>query len=288
MSKGAVHFACVACGRCCSSPPQMAVEEALRLYDSFPLAVQISVFPVGEDYRAVKDADRRKVVQQIRDTAVDLGGLQITRPTGKKWVVVLCANALDPAEEPCPALADDGKCRIHQRRPVLCRAVPFAHEVDPRLSIRLHRQQYRHDCDWSSTAPVVMRDGQIVDAGYAQAYAATRDNQRRDSELLHLLWDNEKHARYDGKAIGDLIEVALCHDHHEERAPFIVLFEMMRGLERIGKLPPRYVLPSDADFYAAQANACIAAAKATDSEAAHDSFNATAGLYDRLTAEVAK
>jgi len=81
--------------------------------------------------------------------------------------------------------------------------------------------------------------------------------------------------------------VAFCHDY-EERAPFIVLFEMMRGLERIGKLPPRYVLPSDADFYAAQANACIAAAKATDSEAAHDSFNATAGLYDRLTAEVAK
>jgi len=221
----------------------MAVEEALRLSDVFPLVAQINVWPRTKDFHPrIDDTDMRKGFLQLCDNAVALGGIQF-EIDGQPLVATLCANVLNPANEHCPALGDDGRCKIYKRRPHMCRAVPFNHEFDPRLAMRVFHRQHQHDCDWSSAAPVVMRNGQITDPQYAADRAAAREDQRRDSELLVLLHDHKADATYDGTNIGNLIEQASHQSEHEVRLPFVVLLEMMRGLERIGKLPARYVLP---------------------------------------------
>ena len=231
----------------------MAIEEALRLSDVFRLAAQISAWPTSNDFRLPKgtDIDMRKGFLQLRDNAIALGGLRF-ETDGVPLVATLCANVLDPPKEHCPALADDGRCRIYERRPDMCRAVPFNHELDARLAMRVFRQQHQHDCDWSSNAPVVMCNGQIVDPQYVADRAAASEGQRRDSELLVLLHDHKADAIHDGINIGNLIEQASRQREHEVRLPFVVLLEMMRGLQRIGELPARYVLPSLTDFRRAQ------------------------------------
>jgi Fe-S-cluster containining protein len=227
----------------------MCVEEALALADALPLALQLNVFPRIDDFSHQKDSVKRKVVQQLRDNAIALGGLQFEARV--PMVATLGANTLDDESGHCPALADDGRCQIHPRRPRMCRAVPFNPEIDPRLSMRIFYEQYRHDCDWSSAAPSVMRDGKIIDPQFAADRAAALDGQRRDSELLTLLWDNEQHAQFEGMSIRNLIEQA-CRGY-ELSIPFISLLEMMHGLDKVGKLPQRYVLPSIEDFCRAQA-----------------------------------
>jgi Fe-S-cluster containining protein len=251
----------------------MSVEEALRLYDVFPLAVQVNAYPVVGGYRG--GGDMRKAAEQLRDTALALGGAQVTRLTGTTYVLTLGGNAIDPAEESCPMLAADGLCSIHDRRPGMCRSVPFNPEIDPRLSIRIFRQQHQHDCDWSSTGPVVMRDGKIADPQYAMAHAAAREAQRQDNELMRLLRE------HDGDGFNELVGQVFSHGY-EARLPFVVLLEMMRGLDRIGQLPARYVLPSAKDFYAAQLKVLrrLAAFESGRSEAARDEFRAVAAAYE--------
>jgi Fe-S-cluster containining protein len=271
------HFTCVGCGRCCNSPPQMAVEEALRLYDVFPLAVQVNAYPVVGGYRSRgnENTDMRKAAEQLRDNALALGGAHVTRTTATTYVLTLGANAIDPADEPCPMLAADGRCTTHDRRPVMCRSVPFNPEIDPRLSIRIFRQQHQHDCDWSTTGPVLMRDGKIADPQYAMAYAAAREAQRRDSELLRLLRE------HDGDGFNELVGQVFSNGY-EARLPFDVLLEMMRRLDRVGQLPAHYVLPSANDYYAAQLKVLrhLAAFESGRAEAARDAFRSVAAAYE--------
>jgi Fe-S-cluster containining protein len=256
----------------------MAIDEALRLYDVFPLAVQVNVWPVGNDFRKMKDATDRKVTTHLRDNALALGGPQVTRPSGATFVVAIGGNAIDPAKESCPALSTYGHCTIYDRRPLMCRAVPFNPELDPRLSIRIFRQAHQHNCDWKSTAPVLMRGGSIADPQYAADYAAAREAQRRDSELLCLL------RQHDGDGFGELVEQAFSHTY-EARLPFSVLFEMMRGLDSLGHLPARYVLPSPKDFYAAQIEVLhrFANPGSGRSLVARDKFRTVATAYEHAT-----
>jgi Fe-S-cluster containining protein len=254
----------------------MAIEEALQLSDVFPLAAQINVWPTSKDFCfPTDDTDMRKAFLQLRDNAVALGGIQF-EIDGVPLVATLCANVLNPPDDHCPALAEDGRCQIYKRRPHMCRAVPFNHELDARLAMRVFNRQHRHDCDWSSTAPVVMRNGQIVDPQYAADRVAANEGQRHDSELLVLLHDHKADATHDGTNISNLIERA-SRQSNEVRLQFVVLLEMMRGLERIGKLPARYVLPSLADFHRAQIALARRGSSAHDTTAAMVATSAAPG-----------
>jgi hypothetical protein len=68
-----------------------------------------------------------------------------------------------PPSMPCPALEEQGLCRLHPAKPLRCRAMPFfpfAEERDQALHLT-PRQGWA--CDVSSAAPVVYRDRKIVE-----------------------------------------------------------------------------------------------------------------------------
>ena len=80
----------------------------------------------------------------------------------------------------CPALEHaHEKCTIHDRRPSTCRTVPIRYDVPEGLLVRAFRgvvdagiassDPFR--CDVSSDAPILLRDGKVVNEEYAAARA---------------------------------------------------------------------------------------------------------------------
>lgn len=137
-----IGFSCSACGRCCNSPPLLSLAELLRFEDVFVGSLTLS-----------------------RAAPLALQGHEA------------------PSLPACPALQSDGLCRLHaQGKPAMCASVP----LDPRRpdgaqAIVLRRrlpggpEDFGAQCLAEGAAlPLLLVDGQIVDAGHRHAVNASR------------------------------------------------------------------------------------------------------------------
>ena len=64
----------------------------------------------------------------------------------------------------CPALTEDNKCAIHDRKPSRCRTMPFSPYRDEAHQDDLLVPRDDWECDISADAPLVYRDGESADS----------------------------------------------------------------------------------------------------------------------------
>ncbi len=150
---GERHFSCTACGKCCAGLLPLTLADALANADRFPLGMLWT--PIRQNQRSFELTARLGVKLRLRDRRT-----VALRVTPVSYV---------PPSLPCPALAEDGRCSIHETKPVRCRAMPFfayLEEVEQAAQL-VPRKGW--DCDVSPAAPVVFRDRNIVDAAAFQA-----------------------------------------------------------------------------------------------------------------------
>ena len=182
-----IRFACTACGKCCTEPPEMTVLEAAKLGDVFvpALVYRLTSLPRDDNEAAFaslaphehfKDMDGRALVRRLRESsAVRAAGAVVTE-AGWDHHVSITARPWTYEPRGCPALR--GKdCSIHTRRPHTCRTVPIRYDVPAGLLVRAFRgvvdagraSKDPFECDVSENAPVLLRDGAVVDEDYANA-----------------------------------------------------------------------------------------------------------------------
>jgi Fe-S-cluster containining protein len=89
-------------------------------------------------------------------------GATIRTPDRKALAVLIGPAAFLPAEYPCPALASDRRCAIHDRKPARCRTMPFFPYREERFQAELLTPRQGWRCDTSAAAPLVFQDGQVL------------------------------------------------------------------------------------------------------------------------------
>ncbi|HSQ64276.1 MAG TPA: YkgJ family cysteine cluster protein [Polyangiaceae bacterium] len=207
-----LRFACTACGKCCTDPPEMTVLEAVRLGDVFVPALVYRLTSVPRDDNEAGLAslsphpdfagmDSRRFVAALREsTAVRAAGATVSEPGWDHYVAVTVRPWTYPAREGdrfCPALGADRKqCTIYERRPYTCRTIPARYDVPDALLVPAFRgfvdrglaSTDRYECDVSPSAPAILRgetdeDASLVDASYLEARKAGRDAAMADKPL---------------------------------------------------------------------------------------------------------
>jgi len=141
------RFACTACGKCCHGLLPLSIEEALAHAGTFPLVmVWTTVRQGGRSFDATAGT-----------------GVTIKLKKRRKAAVRIAPTAYIPPAFPCPQLADDGLCRIHDTKPQRCRTMPFsaARSESDQRDLLIPRPGWR--CDTSGEAPVVYRDRRVVE-----------------------------------------------------------------------------------------------------------------------------
>jgi Fe-S-cluster containining protein len=192
-----VHFACTACGKCCTSPPVMAVGEALALYRDFALVLKLGGPIADANLPASNPGVQTYVAQRAHLTAQGAQTFDLYTGPTQHWEATLLAAAMPlraAADDPCPALTTEGLCSLYDRRPTRCRMAPFDQWLPETMAIQAgaHRLQeaVRQDwaCDLSESAPVVAQDGHFTtDSPLRTAFDDSLAAMRRDDPVMALL-----------------------------------------------------------------------------------------------------
>lgn len=141
------HFACTACGKCCHGLLPLTLADAAAHAGRFPLGMMWT--PVRQNQRSFELTARIGAKVRLRD---------------KRTVAVrITAIAYVPPGLPCPALAEDGRCSIHDAKPARCRTMPFFPYLEEAEQAAQLVPRKGWDCDVSPAAPIVFRDRNIVD-----------------------------------------------------------------------------------------------------------------------------
>ena len=181
----------------------MTVLEATRFGDVFvpALVYRLTSLPKDDNeaayaslspHRHFKGMEGRALVERLRESSAVKSAGAVVTDAGWDHHISLTARAWTYETPFCPALAADHKqCTIHERRPHTCRTVPIRYDVPAGLLVRAFRgvvdegraSKDPFECDVSDGAPVLLRDGDVVDAEYAKARAAGLDAAVAEKEL---------------------------------------------------------------------------------------------------------
>lgn len=180
------HFSCTACGRCCQTPPEMTLREALGLGDVFVPALLFKVSHIPQDdneagfqrlsvERDFSDLSPRQYAAAARKSVTLEAGIPIAGPHGYQTFLTVTAHAWTYPTPMCPALSEN-RCTIHARRPFTCKTVPIRYDVPDILVGRAFRALMKRTkegadpylCDTSDTAPVLLEDDRVVDPAYLE------------------------------------------------------------------------------------------------------------------------
>lgn len=169
------RFACTACGLCCYGMLPLSIEEALKWADTFPLAMSATPLKPGTRGYATKDV-----------------AVTFSARAKKPIQLIVTPVAFIPPATPCPKLADNSLCMIHEEKPQRCRTMPFYayKNEDSQRDMLVPRPGWK--CATSDDAPVVYRDRQIVDRAEFQR---ERDLLQGQSSVLQRYVDTL--GRYD-------------------------------------------------------------------------------------------
>ncbi|MBB4067261.1 YkgJ family cysteine cluster protein [Gellertiella hungarica] len=169
------RFACTACGLCCHGMLPLSIEEAFKWAHVFPLAMSATPVKPGTRGYAMKE-------------------VAVTFSAGAKKPIQLIVTpvAFIPPTAPCPKLADDGLCSIHEEKPQRCRTMPFYayKEEDSQRDMLVPRPGWK--CATGEDAPVVYRDRKIVDRAEFQ-----RERELLKGQAVALQRYVDTVARYD-------------------------------------------------------------------------------------------
>jgi Fe-S-cluster containining protein len=141
------RFRCTACGQCCYGWIPLTLADAFRHAGRFPLAMIWTVVP--QTARAFG----------LTSTL----GFPLKLGKRGRMAVSIVPTAYLPPTMSCPELLADGRCAIHDSKPLRCRAMPFYAFRDEQDQAEGLKPRKGWACDTSADAPVVYRDGRIAD-----------------------------------------------------------------------------------------------------------------------------
>ena len=175
-------FACIACGRCCNSPPRVSLAELFRHQHVF--IGSLAVVPLSAGGDAARSALWDRIAFRVPQALA--GG-------GISHVAVMPQGYDYDSQARCPALQQDGACALHATgKPAQCAAVPLdplAPDVaqDTVLAERMGEPAWR---EAGCLAPIdhgthktLTRAGAVVDAAFAGALAGRRAGMMEDRDL---------------------------------------------------------------------------------------------------------
>jgi len=185
MHSGVYRFACTKCGACCNRSPEVELSEAAALADVFVFRLMFRHYELPRtfaDYLAsgmTSASSAEQFHQKKRLLSAFAANMHSTRKRlGGKAIditkyLTISAITVDTSSGTCSALSD-GRCSIHERRPLACQTAPFHYSraeasAERDLSAFVAASDYR--CETGPSAPIVLEGGQIIDAGYRKARA---------------------------------------------------------------------------------------------------------------------
>ncbi|HZZ10718.1 MAG TPA: hypothetical protein VFE79_08490 [Paraburkholderia sp.] len=121
----AFSFDCTACGKCCNSPPAMSLPELFRHRDLFIGCIAIGRVPRKRAGERLRVGHAEAVLDEADVAAFDRLADTLLHRSGESFSLI--TQGYDyPSLSRCPALEDDGRCRIHfDGKPVMCEVVPL-------------------------------------------------------------------------------------------------------------------------------------------------------------------
>jgi Fe-S-cluster containining protein len=141
------RFNCTACGKCCHGWIPLTLKDAIGNAARFPLALVWTAVPHG-----------------VRAFALTSHlGVTIRLPKRRQVAALIAPTAYLPPTYPCPELSAENRCGIHADKPLRCRTMPFYAYRPEQDQADLLVPSGDWACDTSEAAPVVYRDGNIVD-----------------------------------------------------------------------------------------------------------------------------
>lgn len=187
-NKSIRRFACTQCGACCNRSPEVELSEAAALADVFVFRLMFRLYTLPR-VAAQYSGSSEKFYQSKRLLSAFATHAYRTkvRVDGKAVeydrYLVVSALAVDLGTGVCSALSDR-RCSIYERRPLACRAVPFAYsrpEASAESDLDSFVRTEGFQCDVSEAAPIVTENGKItnLEAKQARSEAAAVAEQDR-------------------------------------------------------------------------------------------------------------
>jgi len=127
-------FNCFQCGKCCDSGPAIGAEEIFEYQDDFVISLRVNGMPMS--YSENEDAGfSREEFDSLVEHAKTLWPVLDSPISSEKRIVILGFCGLDFAygRRKCKFVGDNGQCQMYDRRPYMCRSVPF----DPAFPVDL-------------------------------------------------------------------------------------------------------------------------------------------------------
>jgi Fe-S-cluster containining protein len=175
-----LHFDCTMCGRCCRNLHlPLTIPEALTwLSDGHDVEILCAAMP----WPTEPPADHAEsTYRRARSFAARSGSLRV------RLNVILAANLVGA----CPNLGPDLRCRIHARRPLVCRVYPY--EINPFIDLAPADKACPPEA-WAGDRPLLQTDcGVVSDTLQADVQAARRAAEDGVGARLRLCEDLELH-----------------------------------------------------------------------------------------------
>lgn len=183
-------FSCNQCGDCCrGGGPALSIEEIFKYQNVFITGLR---WTGNMQHRKHFDAWDGEIVdmQRLRDHVASLSGPVQEHKGHDLYPHIYPLVTGYSVNRPCPALASDGTCTLHDDKPARCRSVPF----DPVLPEHLQAivlRKFTHDCMTTTKEPdahnVIFRDGCITDPSYKADYDRRLADMRKERDTLKAL-----------------------------------------------------------------------------------------------------
>lgn len=168
MSK--VHFACVGCGKCCNTSPQLSLTEIVKYWSVFPMRLDIQT-AIGEHGAHWSDYANAQLAQHE-----SLGGVAMVDARWKGVIRLVGDPFAQSGIGKCSQLMNNGHCGIYADRPSVCHLVPLslvlpeAYQHVALESLRQHAEMANWDCEMGDDAPLLWENGEVVSTEYRAAF----------------------------------------------------------------------------------------------------------------------
>lgn len=175
------HFACTACGKCCTRGPEMELSEATALADVFITRLMFKLHSLPLDARSMRAAlwakregsglPVRKALAEARELMARFSLYDEADAANERSLHLTLSALPVHGGQQCPALIGD-RYGIYARRPAGCGTVPF-HYSRASSTLGAYLDAFAripgHACDTSRDAPVALRGAAVAAPGMARA-----------------------------------------------------------------------------------------------------------------------
>lgn len=188
-----ISFRCNACGKCCTGSVALTIDECFALQGDFIMGLMWRAQPIGTyQLRGVdmNDEELEIFYAQLRES-FPIGKFGSQSAFIQVFPTAVDYAAMREVNPVCPKLGGDGKCSIYERRPKMCRSVPFQPIAPVALQGKILRGfADRYDCVsiGDKAESMVIFDGEkIVDEKCAADFEANSFAVKQDAVVLSKL-----------------------------------------------------------------------------------------------------